>query len=250
MSFFLGYLNKIDFKKKRRYIRLINRFRTFFKTKDLNFLAVVYKTDKWGKHFYTQHYKFHFSSFRKKKINLLEIGIGGYENPLQGGGSLRMWERFFPNATIYGLDIFDKKLLAEGRINIIQGSQVDRALLENLSEKVGGFDIIIDDGSHQNHHIIETFQILFPLLKMGGIYVVEDTQTSYWEEYGGDELNPDNPDTAVAFFKSLIHGLNYSEMKNTNRPKFPYEEVISSIHFYHNLIFIYKGKNPFNATNK
>lgn len=245
MSIFVNFFDRIDFKRRRKIIRLINRLRTITKAGDLNYLAVIYKTDKWGKHFYTPHYKFHFSKFRNKKINLLEIGIGGYENPIQGGGSLRMWERFFPKASVFGLDIFDKKQLSEGRIKIIQGSQIDKGLLEDLSSKVGGFDIIIDDGSHQNHHIIESFEILFPLLKMGGIYVVEDTQTSYWEEYGGDSQNLDNPKTAVSYFKSFVHGLNHSEIKDNKRPVFPYENIISSIHFYHNLVFIYKGENPF-----
>ncbi|PZV79122.1 cephalosporin hydroxylase [Algoriphagus aquaeductus] len=242
------YFENFSFQNRRKLIRLFNRFRTISKAQDLNFLATIYKTDKWGKHFYTPHYKFHFSSFRKKKLNILEIGIGGYESPTQGGGSLRMWERFFPNAMIYGLDIYDKSKLEEGRIKIIQGSQIDRELLTNLSNRVGGFEIIIDDGSHQNEHIIESFKILFPLLKNGGIYVVEDTQTSYWKEYGGDELNIDNPKNAVSYFKSLIHGLNHSEMRNSNREISPYEEIISSVHFYHNLIFIYKGVNPFNPS--
>jgi hypothetical protein len=240
-----GFLTKLEFKKRRKLIRWYNRIRTFGKSNDLNYLALIYKTDKWGKHFYTQHYDFHFKSFRNKPINLLEIGIGGYEHTTQGGGSLRMWERYFSKAKIFGLDIYDKSLLEEGRIQITQGSQVDRQLLEGLSEKSGGFDVIIDDGSHQNHHIIESFQILFPLLKTGGIYAIEDTQTSYWPEYGGDSILPDNPNTAMGYFKSFVHGLNHSEFKNPNRTPSPFENQISSIHFYHNLIFIYKGENPF-----
>ena len=53
-------------------------------------------------------------------------------------------------------------------------------------------DIIIDDGSHINEHVIRTFQYLFPKLKPGGIYVVEDTQTSYRQDYGGDDKNLNN----------------------------------------------------------
>lgn len=239
------FLDKLDFKKRRKLIRLVNRFRTFGKTQNLNFLAVTYKTDKWGKHFYTQHYNFHFEKFRNKKFKLLEIGIGGYDNPTQGGGSLRMWERYFSKAEIFGLDIYDKTLLEEGRISIVKGSQVDKPLLENLSKKAGGFDIIIDDGSHMNEHIIDTFQILFPLLKEGGIYAIEDIQTSYWPEYGGNSGEPDELSTAMGYFKSLVHGLNHTEFKDSDRKPSPFEQQISSIHFYHNLIFIYKGTNPY-----
>jgi hypothetical protein len=48
-----------------------------------------------------------------------------------------------------------------------------------------GFDIIIDDGSHVNEHVITTFEYLLPILNNEGLYVIEDTQTAYWPEYGG-----------------------------------------------------------------
>lgn len=240
---FKEYLYKLSFSKRRRLIRLINQIRTFGKTNDLNYLATVYKTDKWGKHFYTPHYFLHFSSFKNKRVKLLEIGIGGYEIPTQGGGSLRMWERFFSKGEIHGLDIYDKTILEEGRIKIHVGSQIDKEFLEGLSQKIGGFDIIIDDGSHLNHHIISTFEILFPILKDNGIYVIEDVQTSYWKDFGGDPENPDSKLTAVGYFKNLIHGLNYTEFPDMEYIPNYFDRSITSIHFYHNLIFIFKGKN-------
>jgi Cephalosporin hydroxylase. len=236
-------LDKISFQNRRKLIRYFNRLKTFGKSNDLNFLATTFKTDKWGKHFYTPHYYFHFKKFKSKRIKVLEIGIGGYENPQQGGGSLRMWERFFDRAEIHGIDIYDKTQLEEGRIKIKQGSQIDQEFLESLSDSVGGFDIIIDDGSHINEHIIKTFEILFPKLKQEGIYVIEDVQTSYWKDYGGNPENPDLPTTAVGYFKKFIHGLNYSEFPDKNYKPTYLDEKITSIHFYHNLIFIYKGNN-------
>ncbi|SDC84176.1 Cephalosporin hydroxylase [Algoriphagus faecimaris] len=235
--------SNISFKRRRKLIRLYNRVRTFGKTNDLNFLATTFKTDKWGKHFYTPHYYFHFKRFKSKKIKVLEIGIGGYEDPQQGGGSLRMWERFFDRAEIHGIDIYDKTQLEEGRIKIKTGSQVDQAFLESLSDSVGGFEIIIDDGSHINEHIIKSFEILFPKLKDGGIYVIEDVQTSYWPEYGGNPENPDNFTTAVGYFKKFIHGLNHAEFPDSKYEPNYFDKKITSIHFYHNLIFIYKGDN-------
>ncbi len=236
-------LDSFDFKNRRKIIRLINRVRSIGRSGDLNFLADLYKTDKWSKHFYTPHYFFHFRKFRNKPINLLEIGIGGYKNPHEGGGSLRMWERFFPKARIHGIDLYDKKSLEEGRISIYTGNQVDRPFLEKISNSVGGFEIIIDDGSHVNEHIIETFKILFPLLKVGGIYVIEDVQTSYWPEYGGDSLNPDQETTAMGYFKKFIHGLNHAEFKLPGYEPGYFDKNIFGIHFYHNLIFIYKKSN-------
>lgn len=238
-----GYIDSLGFKKKRKVIRFINRLRSIGKSNDLNFLADLFKTDKWSKHSYTPHYYFHFKELKNNRINLLEIGIGGYTNPHQGGGSLRMWERFFPKANIHGIDLYDKKALEEGRIKIYKGNQVDRPFLEQISNAVGGFEVIIDDGSHVNEHIIETFKILFPLMKDGGIYVIEDVQTSYWPEYGGDSFDPDKETTAVGYFKSLIHGLNHAEFKIPGYTAGFYEKNIFGIHFYHNLIFIYKRKN-------
>lgn len=236
-------INDLSFANRRKLIRYYYRFKTLGKTKDLNFLATIFKTDKWGKHFYTPHYSFHFQKFTHKKIKLLEIGIGGYENPQQGGGSLRMWERFFDKAEIYGVDIYDKTQLEEGRIKIKQGSQVDASFLQSLSDDVGGFDIIIDDGSHLNEHIIFTFETLFPKLNDNGIYVIEDVQTSYWPEFGGDPVNPDSTSTTMGYFKKLIHGLNHAEFRNNDYEPTYFNKKIISIHFYHNLIFIYKGDN-------
>ena len=57
------------------------------------------------------------------------------------------------------------------------------------SRKPAGQDIIIDDGSHLNRHVVKSFQVLFPLLADDGIYVAEDTQTAYWPGEGGSSDN-------------------------------------------------------------
>jgi hypothetical protein len=75
---------------------------------DLTKLAIEYRTDKWGGHFYTPHYHAHLMHLRESPINLLEIGIGGYDDPAKGGESLRMWQDYFPNGKIYGIDIANK----------------------------------------------------------------------------------------------------------------------------------------------
>lgn len=236
-------LKNLDDKKILMLHRFLSYVKTFFKPFDLNFLAKVYKTDKLGDHFYTPHYSTHFKKFRRKKINLLEIGVGGYENPIFGGHSLRMWKRYFPFGKIYSIDIFDKTQLAEHRIKIFQGSQTDLDFLNKVVNEIGTLDIIIDDGSHINSHVIESFEFLFPKLKNGGIYVVEDTQTSYWESYGGDHYHNNNPNTIVNYFKKFIDNLNNKEFDISEYKQNYYDKHIVSIHFYHNLIFIYKGEN-------
>jgi len=185
----------------------------------------------------------HFHPLRKKKLNILEIGVGGYANPDEGGESLRMWGYYFPNSIIYSIDIYEKKLPKEKRINIFKGSQTDENFLKDVFNKMGSLDIVIDDGSHRNEDVITTFKILFPLLSENGIYVIENTQTSYWPEEGGDSENLANPKTVMNYFKSLTDCLNYAEFIKPGYTPSYFDKNIVAIHFYHNLIFIYKGIN-------
>jgi len=210
---------------------------------NLTKLAELYETDKTGVHWYTPHYMNHLRQFKDKKIKLLEIGVGGYDDPNAGGNSLRMWKKYFPFGKIYSIDIYDKSALQENRIKIYQGSQVDSDFLEKITDEIGALDIIIDDGSHLNEHIIESFKILFPKLKDGGVYAIEDIQTSYWENYGGDSKNLNNPTTAMNFVKSLTDCINHQEIPDENYKESYFDKKIVSIHFYHNLVFIHKGEN-------
>lgn len=184
-------------------------------------------------------------------MRLLEIGIGGYDaetggygDPRRGGESLRFWKDYFPHGQVYGLDIEDKTGLQERRIRIFQGSQADASVLDRVMHAIGQPDIIIDDGSHINAHVLFTFAMLFPKLKDGGLYVVEDCQTSYWQQgYGGQWPERNSPETIVGYFKSLVDGLNHAEFPvEVYEPDF-LERNIFSISFFHNLIFIRKGPN-------
>lgn len=209
----------------------------------LNELATKYKTDKYNAHWYTPHYSLHFSKWENSRINLLEIGV-------DQGGSLKMWKEYFVNGQIFGLDIEDKKQFEEDRIRIFRGDQSDVKCLRNIYQEMEHMDIIIDDGSHINKHIITSFETLFPLLNNGGIYVVEDLQTSYWayEGFGGDSNNLNNTDTAMGFFKGLVDGLNHQERIQPGYTPTYYDKYIVSMHFYHNMIFIYKGLNNEEST--
>tara|TARA_B110000438_G_C15769796_1_gene631331 strand:- start:496 stop:1176 length:681 start_codon:yes stop_codon:yes gene_type:complete len=206
---------------------------------NLKVLAYIYKTDKRG-HDYLAKYQKHFSKLRLRKINLLEIGIGGYENPKAGGNSLRMWKKYFPFGRIHGIDVIDKRSLTERRINIHQGSQTDLSFLESVLEEVLPVTIIIDDGSHVSEDVITTFKFLFPKLESGGTYVVEDMQTSYWQEFEGDPEDLSNPSTSMNFFKQLTDSVNSSEFERSNGSDGTFDDQISSIHFYYNMVVINK----------
>jgi len=220
---------------------------TIFLGSNLKALATVYGSDKWNTHWYAQHYESHFRPIRKTRLTVLEIGIGGYDDPRLGGGSLRMWRAWFPHGRIHGIDIYDKSAHSERRITTHQGSQTDFVFLESVVSETGRPDIIIDDGSHRSADVIATFRFLFPLLADGGYYAVEDIQTSYWPD--GDVTERNNPTTSMGFFKSLVDGLNWEEYFGEYEPTH-LDLEITAISFYHNLVIIRKGDNHEGSNNR
>ena len=74
---------------------------------DLNRLALLFYTDKWGTHWYTQHYDRYFRSMKSRPLNILEIGVGGYSSSTEGATSLRMWKAYFRRSKIVGIDLYD-----------------------------------------------------------------------------------------------------------------------------------------------
>jgi hypothetical protein len=139
--------------------------------------------DKWAHYFpiYTRH----FSPYRGRPVRILEIGI-------YRGGSLDMWRWFFgPQVTLVGIDIDpDAKAAADPRHVVEIGDQTDADFLRRVAEEHGPFDIVIDDGGHEMDQQIITAQTLFPLLADGGVFLVEDCHTSYWESYQGGRGRP------------------------------------------------------------
>jgi len=142
----------------------------------------------------------------------------GRRRPRNGGASLRMWKKYFPRSRIYAIDIHDKSALQEDRIQIFRGSQADEGFLNEVFKQIGSLDIVIDDGSHVNAHVLTSFRTLFPLLKEGGIYAAEDLQTPNWKHFGGNSVQLNDPVTSMGFFKKLIDGLNYAELERPDLP--------------------------------
>ena len=211
--------------------------------KDLSELAARFGSDKWGGRWYTPHYQKHFEPYRELPVKVLEIGIGGYDAIDAGGESLRMWKHYFRRGLIYGLDIFTKTGVEESRVSVVQGDQGDEAFLDSLGSDLGPFDIIIDDGSHMSHHVLASFNALFPHVKPGGIYVVEDLGTAYWPSWGG-ATDPAAQYKSIEFIKSLVDGLHHSEQirDSDDKPSMT-ESTVAGMHLYHNLALIEKGVN-------
>ena len=185
---------------------------------------------KW--HHYFEIYERHFARFRDREVNVLEFGVWH-------GGSLQMWKNYFgPRARIYGVDIEPAcKSLEEERIEIHIGDQGDRKFLRSLRSSLPRIDILIDDGGHTMAQQITTFEELFDDISDEGVYLCEDTHTSYWPEYGGGLRRPGS---YMEYAKRLIDQLN---AWHTREPGFaPDDFTLSarSIHFYDSVVVIEK----------
>ena len=136
---------------------------------------------------------------------------------LQGKSfTLKTWKDFYYNSKITGIDIEPKSIQyqdIDNNIFIEVGSQYDKDFLINTAIKHGQFDMILDDGSHMNHHVIFSFQYLWDSIKSGGVYIVEDTACSYWDTWGGGYLKQG---TMMEYFKKLTDDINYRGLQNFN----------------------------------
>ena len=178
-------------------------------------------------------YENYFKELKEKKINILEIGV-------ENGDSLRIWRDYFRKANICGLDIV-KKNFTINNVEILCGDQSDHKFLDVVIEKYKKFDIIIDDGCHVSNYIINTFGYLFDYLSDGGLYVIEDLQTSYIPRYGGSRINLNKKNTSMNFIKSLSDSINYEHNDKPFFKKSIYDGKIKSVHFYQNISIIRKG---------
>jgi hypothetical protein len=140
-----------------------------FDPDNLDDMGILANTDKssvggWD---YLRHYEDQLAKFRQHDMNVLEIGVFR-------GASLRLWEKYFPQATVIGIDINPESAKHSGGRKIVEvGSQVDATFLRAVTTKYPP-TIIIDDGSHVADHVQFSFEAMFPALLPGGCYVIED----------------------------------------------------------------------------
>ena len=164
---------------------------------DLCRLAEFYGVDKTPKilHTYTPAYDRILSTIRGSARLVIEIGIGhpALMVPIVGasykaGASLRMWKAYFPCAQIVGCDIRRDIMFQDERIMCRLLDQSDEASLIGFRNSITtSADLIVDDGSHEREHMVLTFKTLWPLVKVGGYYIIEDVKRedlAYFERLG------------------------------------------------------------------
>lgn len=155
-------------------------------------LAYKYGSDKCPqiKHFYTPYYYKLLKDKRQKVKKVLEIGVG-YSKVMQHaeqikgsyitGASLYMWRDFFPNAQIFGIDIYPEAKVDSVRIKTFICDQTKKNDLIELIKATGGdIDLIVDDGCHDKQSQAETCLTLMQLVSKKTIYIIEDAR--YAEE--------------------------------------------------------------------
>jgi cephalosporin hydroxylase len=191
-------------------------------SKTLDEIGIQYGTDKTSNgHNYCVMYEKYIGHLRDKPCKVFEIGVCS-------GKSLLMWYGYFSQAKIIGLDIqdlFELNPEYRDRISLVKGDQADIDVLNEIQLKYGPFDLIVDDGSHVWDKTIISFETLFPTLNPGGIYVIEDLETSYEPlavDYKGGDVS------TVDCLKVLVDGVNRSLYG------------VKSIHFHKNICFILK----------
>ena len=132
-------------------------------------------------HYISKCYSDLFEPYKNKDINFLEIGLGS-------GGSLLLWNDFFENSKIYGIDSGTdprfrqciERVKPYPKINLICSDAYDHSLVENLPQ----FDIIIDDGPHTFQSHLKCLVLYLPKLKNGGVLILEDIENyDYIKEY-------------------------------------------------------------------
>lgn len=194
---FINLIDNISIKDFFRYVKLkyisnkfgftisiknkIGRFyfdSTYVKS-ELCSLGKKYGTDKspYNKELhrqpYTAFYNLIFSNLKNKKIYFAEIGI-------LNNSSIKMWREFFPYASIYGFEFFDRYILAAKKDNLrkVYYHKIDvkkRYSIRNAFKKLKKkFNIIIDDSTHQFEDQINIIEEAIPVLEDGGFLIIED----------------------------------------------------------------------------
>jgi hypothetical protein len=163
----------------------------------LHKLAVKYASDK-AEHGFCDFYDDMLGGHREETTHVLEIGI-------KDGASHHVWLEYFPNAVVCGMDMGfegDKNLWPDSeRFKPFIGNQGRVTHLYLMTQKLGGeYDLVIDDGGHTMWQQQLSFAFLWPLVKPGGWYIIEDLHTSLHSKYGADHA----PETTLEMVERLI----------------------------------------------
>lgn len=162
--------------------------------------AAARATDKGpSQHNYTELYERLFLQWKNDPITIFEIGVAN-------GGSLTMWQEYFPQARIFAVDIEAKQQFDNARVKTFIGDQANREQLKTAIEAAGNPHILIDDGGHTMEQQQVSLGFLFRYVRPGGYYVIEDVHTSLpalWKGYGVDR---NGANTTLRMIENYMRG--------------------------------------------
>jgi len=214
MKFTHQSMRKVDLKQQER---LRAEDRTGRIHGELNRLAFKHGTDKgdtdhspdsgWTGwiHNYCDFYQAMLEPIRLSARRVMEIGVWH-------GASLKMWRDYFPEATVYGVDNWSQVPEAEkpkdlgDRIVVREANQANRVDLERVAAEDGPFDLIVDDGSHVMEHQQVSLGCLFPHVRPGGYYILEDLHTSFLTGHPDFGLESDGSNSTAKMIEALSDG--------------------------------------------
>lgn len=136
-----------------------------------------FETDKGSVHDYISVYEEILKPYIETEINVLEIGIFK-------GNSLRLWERYFTKAKVYGIDCDEqphcgmadlRPMINSGKHNIVICDATNADAVEKYFKDIK-FDVIIEDAAHNIEQQIQIFNVFKKYLSEGSIYISEDIQ--------------------------------------------------------------------------
>ena len=183
----LRYTFYLKLKKTPNTIVDMNLFNKNYlgKNNELTEIMNNFGSDKGNQHNYTDFYHFLFWEFRKKKLNIFEVGLGSIKYNYSDNMSkfknytplcsLRGWKKYFFNSEIFGADK-DKSILSnENRIRTFYVDMLKKETIKTMWEKVKKkMDIIIDDGMHSFESNTIFFENSINFLNDKGVYIIED----------------------------------------------------------------------------
>lgn len=183
--------------------------------------------DKWVHYF--DIYQRTLAPYAGRPVRVLEIGV------FHGGGLEQLRALLGEEAVLVGADVDPAARSAcAGRFDVAVGDQSDPAFLDQVVSDYGPFDVVIDDGGHTMHQQIATIEHLFPTLNDGGVYLVEDTHTSYWDNYR------DAPVTFMDWAKDRLDDINGYHF-STDPQLGVWTTELSGIHIYDSVVVFDKG---------
>jgi len=161
---------------------------------------------------YTDVYEAFLRPLRDEPITILQVGLGHARSEAahgragDGGAALRTWHDYFPSARVLGADVEPATHLDGDRITTYVLDQGDPEALTAFCESLGDIelDVVVAGGSHRPDHQQLTLGHLFPRVKPGGLYIIEDLLTNGKGDGRGNKVSTDAVLNTRRVLKELV----------------------------------------------